>query len=91
MRKRELQFAEVDRIVELLRSAAEEGLTLRLTVDVEGTNYRGVVDTGATDFIAASRIVSDPRTKNFCAVKIGDGNYTYHEGEKEVEVVLRNF
>ena len=27
-RKRELQFAEMDRMVELLRSAAKEGLTL---------------------------------------------------------------
>ena len=35
--------------------------------------------------------MSDPRRKHFCAVKIGNGNYTYSQGEKEVEVVLKTF
>ena len=58
---------------------------------MEGTIYRGILDTGATHFIAASRIVTDRKRKNVCAVKIGDGNYTYSKGEKEVEVVSKNF
>ena len=35
--------------------------------------------------------MSEPRRNNFCAVKIGDGDYTYSKGEKEVDVVLKSF
>ena len=83
MRGRELQFAQVDKIVQLLRWAAKEGLTLQLTDVVEGTNYCEVLDTGATNSIAASRIVSDPRRKNVCAVTIGDAIILTAEGRKK--------
>ena len=48
-------------------------------------------DTGATDSIVASSLVSDPNCRDYCAVKVGDGHYTYSEGEKSVHVCMGNF
>ena len=50
-----------------------------------------VLDTGATDSIVASSLVSDPNRRGYCAVKVGDGHYTYSEGEKSVDVCMGNF
>ena len=50
-----------------------------------------VLDTGATDSIVASSLVSDPNRRGYCAVKVGDGHYTYNEGEKSVDVCMGNF
>ena len=50
-----------------------------------------VLDTGATDSIVASSLVSDPNRRAYCAVKVGDGHYTYSEGEKSVDVCMGNF
>ena len=48
--------------------------------------YDAVLNTGATDSIVASSLVSDPNRRGYCAVKVGDGHYTYSEGEKSVNV-----
>ena len=53
--------------------------------------YDAVLDTGATDSIVASSLVSDPNRKGYCAVKVGHGHYTYSEGEKSVDVCMDNF
>ena len=50
-----------------------------------------VLDTGATDSIVASSLVSDPNCRGYCAVKVGDGHYTYSEGEQSVDVCMGNF
>ena len=50
-----------------------------------------VLDTGATDSIVASSLVSDPNCRGYCAVKVGDGHYTYSEGEKSLDVCMGNF
>ena len=50
-----------------------------------------VRDTGAIDSIVASSLVSDPNRRGYCAVKVGDGHYTYSEGEKSVDVCMGNF
>ena len=50
-----------------------------------------VLDTGATDSIVASSLVSDPNSRGYCAVRVGDGLYTYSEGEKSVDVCMGNF
>ena len=50
-----------------------------------------VLDFGATDSIVASSLVSDPNRRNCCAVKVGDGHYTYSEGKKCVDVCMGNF
>ena len=50
-----------------------------------------VLDTGATNSIVASSLVSDPNRRGYCAVKVGDGHYTYSEGEKSVDVCMGNF
>ena len=50
-----------------------------------------VLDTGATNSIVASSLVSDPNGRGYCAVKVGDGHYTYSEGEKSVDVCIPNF
>ena len=50
-----------------------------------------VLHTGAADSIVASSLVSDPNRRGYCAVKVGDGHYTYSEGEKPVDVCMGNF
>ena len=50
-----------------------------------------VLDTGATDSIVASSFVSDPNHRRCCAVKVGNGHYTYSEEEKSVDVCMGNF
>ena len=50
-----------------------------------------VLDTGATNSIVASSLVSDPNRRGYCAVKVGDGHYTYSEGEKYLDVCMGNF
>ena len=50
-----------------------------------------VLDTAATDSIVASSLVSDLNRRGYCAVKVGDGHYTYSEGEKSVDVCMANF
>ena len=50
-----------------------------------------LLDTGAIDSIVASSLVSDPTRRGYCAVKVGDGHYTYSEGEKSVDVCMGNF
>ena len=49
-----------------------------------------VLNTGATDSIVASSLVSDPNRRGYCAVKVGDGHYTYSEGENSVDVCMGN-
>ena len=85
-RKTDLAFSEVEKIVDLLRAAVKDGLTLWVPMVVEEEMYDAVFDTGATDSIVASSLVSDPNRRRFCAVKAGDGHYTYSEGEKSVDV-----
>ena len=58
---------------------------------VEQETCDAVLDTGATDSIVASSSVSDPNRREYCAVKVGDGHYTYSEGEKSVDVRMGNF
>ena len=50
-----------------------------------------VLETCAADSIVASSLVSDPNRRGYCAVKVGDGRYTYNEGEKSVDVCMGNF
>ena len=50
-----------------------------------------VLDTGATDFMVASSLVSDTNPRGYCAVKVGDAYYTYSEGEKSVDVCMGIF
>ena len=50
-----------------------------------------VLDTGATDSIVASSLVSDLNRRGYCAVKVGDGHYMYSEGEKSVDVCMGHF
>ena len=50
-----------------------------------------VLDTGATDSIVASSLVSDRNRRGYCAIKVGDGPYTYSDGEKSVDVCMGNF
>ena len=49
-----------------------------------------VLDTGATDSIVASSLVSDPNRRGYCAVKVGDGHPKYSEGETSVDVCMGN-
>ena len=58
---------------------------------VEEETFDAVLDTGATDSIVASSLVSDPNRRGYCAVKVGDGHYTYSKGEKSVDVCMGNF
>ena len=58
---------------------------------VEDKTCDAVLDTGATDSIVASSLVSDPNRRGYCAVKVGDGHYTYSEGGKSVDVCMGNF
>ena len=88
-RKRDLAFSEVEKIMDLLRAAVKDGLTLSPPVVVEEEMCDAVLDTGATDSIVASSLVSDPSRRG--AVKVGDGHYTYIEGEKSVHVCMANF
>ena len=44
--------------------------------------YYAVLDTGATDSIVASSLLSNPNRRGYCAVKVGDGHYTYKRGER---------
>ena len=90
-RKTDLVFSEVEKIVDLLRAAVKDSLTLRLPVVVEEEMCEAVLDTGATDSIVASSLVSDLNRRDYCAVKVGDGHYTYSEGEKSVDVCMGNF
>ena len=50
-----------------------------------------VLDTGATDSIVASSLVSDPNHKSYCAVKVGDGHHTYSKRENSADVCMGNF
>ena len=50
-----------------------------------------VLDTGATDCIVASSLVSDPNRRGYCPVKVGDGHYTHSEGQESVDVCMGNF
>ena len=50
-----------------------------------------VLDTGAINSIVASSLVSDPKRRGYCLVKVGDGHYRYSEGEKSVHVCRGNF
>ena len=90
-RKRDLAFSEVEKIVDLLRAAVKDGLTLLLPVVVEEEMCDAVLDTGATDSIVASSLVSDPNRRGYCVVKVGDRHYTYSEEEKSVDVCMGNF
>ena len=90
-RKRDLAFSEVEKIVDLLRTAVQDGLTLLLPVVVEEETCDAVSDTGATHSIVASSLVSDPNRRGYCAVKVEDGHYRYSEGEKSVDVCMGNF
>ena len=58
---------------------------------VEEETCDAVLDTGATDSIVASSLVSDSNRRGYCAVKVGDGHYTYSEEEKSVDVCMGNF
>ena len=49
------------------------------------------LDTGATDSIVASSLVSYPNRRGYCAVKVGDGHYTYSAGENSVDVCMGSF
>ena len=49
------------------------------------------LDTGATFVIVASSLVSDPNRRGYCAVKVGDGHYTYSEGKKSVDLCMGIF
>ena len=48
-------------------------------------------DPGALDSIYASRLVKSPDYKNVCAIKAGNGNFEYSEGETTVQVDLGTF
>ena len=50
-----------------------------------------LLDTGATGSIVASSLVSDRNRRGYCAVKLGDGHYTYSEAEKFLDVCMGNF
>ena len=50
-----------------------------------------VLHIGATDSIVASSLVSDPSRRGYCALKVGNGHYTYSEGEKSLHVCMGNF
>ena len=50
-----------------------------------------VLNSGATDSIVASSLVSDPNRRGYCAVKVGYVHYTYSEGEKSLDVCMGNF
>ena len=52
---------------------------------------QGIFDTGATDSICESRLVKSPDYKNFCAIKVGNGNHEYSEEERTVQVELGTF
>ena len=58
---------------------------------VEEETCDAALDTGATDSIVASSLVSDPNRRGYCAVKVGDGHYTYSEGGKSLDVCMGNF
>ena len=90
-RKRDLAFLEVEKIADLRRAAVKDGLNLRLTVVVEEDMCDAFLDTGATNSIVASSLVSDLKRKGYCAVKVGNGQYTYSKGEKSVDVCMGNF
>ena len=90
-RKRDLAFSEVEKIVDLLPAAVKDGLTLRIPVVVEEEICDAVLENGATDSIVALSLVSDPNRRGYCAVKVGDGHYTYSEGEESVDVCMGNF
>ena len=58
---------------------------------VEEETCDAVLDTGATDSIVASSLVSDPNPRGYCAIKVGDRHYTYSGGEKSKDVCMGNF
>ena len=53
--------------------------------------FDAVLDTGATNSIVASSLVSDLNRRGYCAVKVGEGHYTNSEGEKSLDVCMGNF
>ena len=55
---------------------------------VEEETCDAVLDTGATDFIVASSLVSDPNRRGYCAVKVGDGHYTYRDVQRRTLHVM---
>ena len=56
--------------------------------EVDGATRQGIFDAGATYSICASRLVKSSGYVNFCALKVGNGNYEYSEGETTVQVDL---
>ena len=62
-----------------------------MDVKVDGMTRQGIFDTWATDSICASRLVKSPDYKNICAIKVGNGNHEYSEGETTVQVDLGTF
>ena len=62
-----------------------------MDVKVDAVTRQGIFDTGATDSICASRLVKSPDYKNLYAIKVGNGNYEYSEGETTVQVDLGTF
>ena len=62
-----------------------------MDVEVDGVSSQGIFDTGANDSICASRLVKSLDYKNFCAIKVGNGNYEYSKGETTVQVDLGTF
>ena len=62
-----------------------------MDVEVDGVTRQVISDTRATESICASRLVKSPNYKRFCAIKVGNGNYEYSEGETTVQVDLGTF
>ena len=62
-----------------------------MDVEVDGVIRQGIFDAGATDSICASCLAKSPDYKYFCAIKVGNGNFEYSEGETTVEVDLGTF
>ena len=62
-----------------------------MDVEVDGVTRQGIVDTGAPDSIYASHLVKSPDCKTFCAIKVGNENYEYSEGETTLQVDLGTF
>ena len=62
-----------------------------MDVEVDGVTRQGTFDTGAPDSISASCQVKSPDYRIFCAIKVGNGNYEYSEGETTVQVDLGTY
>ena len=62
-----------------------------MDLEVDGVTRQAIFDTGAKVSICASRLVKSPDYNTFCAIKVGNGNYEYSEGETTVQVDLGTF